>query len=256
MFFAALFYVIAFLFAGAASASSRMGFPGHGISAALLYYAAFANLATGSLYLASSLFGINPARLFKDNRGERKRLASLLIGPYLMFEYWGWRRYRERTREPLFEPVAPGLCLGGRPDVDDVAPVREAGINVVLDLVAEFPDPLFLRNGEGMVYLSIPVLDGCSPSKGDVIQAVRFVTAAREAGKTVLVHCTFGHGRSAMVMAAVLMATGEAAGPDEALAVLSGLKRRIWLTREQKKVLRSYHQDLVKQERKKGGGQT
>ncbi len=203
-------------------------------------YAALAETFTGVLYLVASLFRINPGTLFKAPSGEVRKLYRFIVWPYLFFEYIAWFRYRSSEKEPLFEEVEEGLFIGGRLIEEDAGKVREAGIRAVLDMVAEFGPPSLIANDPHITYLALPVLDGTAPSISDLEAATRFVINARQAGLPVLVHCTFGHGRSATAIAASLIRLNKAATQDEAMEKLMKLKRRIWLSREQKRALTDY----------------
>lgn len=201
------------------------------------FWAALAEGCTGTFYALASLTDYNPGRLFKRPDGRTVFWPRLLTWPYLFFEYRTWKRYRARTREPLFEEVAPGLWLGGRIREDDLPALREAGIDAVVDLVAEFEAPAAIARDPAVSYLCVPTLDGTPMSASELAAAARFVEQSVRDGRTVLVHCTFGHGRSATVMAAALILRGDAADPPAAIAMLEKCRRRIWLTREQKRRL-------------------
>jgi len=237
MLFAAIFYAFCLLFIWlawifAASTSAPVQLLG-----LLFAWAALAEAVTGSLYLAASLFKINPGPLFKRPDGTTRFAPRLFTWIYLFFEHWGWRRYRERGKEPLFEEVVPGLFQGARPVGEDWPALEKAGIAAVLDLVAEFEAPAEIRANPEVDYVCIPLLDGAAPTFTELAKGAEFVNAARAAGRTVLVHCTFGHGRSSTFTAAALIASGEAGDVDRAFELLKKLKRRIWLTREQKRLL-------------------
>ncbi|MFO8058651.1 MAG: dual specificity protein phosphatase family protein [bacterium] len=240
--FAAAFFGFAAFFAWLTLLCEKTG----GVDAITLgfAYAALAEAFTGSLYMAASLFGVNPGGMFKTPSGEVRRIFRLLTWPYLFFEYGAWYRYRQQKSEPLFEEVEEGLFIGARLIEEDVPSVREAGIKAVLDLIAEFGPPSGIARDPGMTYLALPVLDGTAPSLSDLDQAARFVHNARQAGAPLLVHCTFGHGRSATVIAAYLLKTGSARNIREAMQKLTRLERKIWLSREQKKVLKTFEKSL------------
>jgi hypothetical protein len=238
--FAVVFFAFSLLFFWLGGA-----FWGSGVLAAPLvslgfYQAALAEFFTGALYLVNSLFLINAGGLFKTPKGRINLLPRLLAWPYLVFEYWGWRRYRETGREPLFEEVREGLFLGARIIDDDLPALRKAGITAVLDMVAEFEAPDELRADPRIAYVALPVLDGTTPSLAEIEMGARFLTETMAAGRKALVHCTFGHGRSAMLAAAALIRIHDADGPEGALEILGRLERRIWLTRSQKRALAKF----------------
>ncbi len=236
--FAAAFFGFAAFFTWMALLCERTG----GVDAITLgfAYAAIAEAFTGSLYLAASILHVNPGRWFKTPVGKIRGFFRLLIWPYLFFEYIAWYRYRTSEKEPLFEEVDEGIFIGARLIEEDVGSVRRAGIKAVLDMVAEFGPPSLLVNAPDMTYLALPVLDGTAPSLSDLEKAVHFVENSRQRGLPVLVHCTFGHGRSATVTAAGLISSARAANQAEAMELLEKLERRIWLSREQKKTLNEY----------------
>jgi hypothetical protein len=235
--FAAVFLAFTALFIWAGHAFSTATFPGAFLVAVVFYQAALAEAVTGSLYFSASVFRINPGFLFKTPRGRVRWLIRFFCWPYLFFEWQSWRRYRGRGREPLFEEVREGLFLGARITPNDLAALRRAGISAVLDAMAEWSAPPGLTNDPAFLYAVIPALDGTAPTPAEIEQGARFLETALAAGRKALVHCTFGHGRSAVMAAAALMVMGDAATPDEAIGILKKLKRKIWLSREQKRAL-------------------
>jgi len=236
--YALIFFLFAALF-GWAGDALYAGTPLSGLVAFGFGYAALAEIITGSLYLSSSLLRVNPGPLFKRPSGRLRRWPRFFVWPYLIFEYRVWRSFRARSREPIFERVRDDLFLGSLPTAADLPALERAGVSAVLDLVAEMEGPAALR-AEGRRYLALPTLDGASPSLRDFGRGVEFVAACREEGRKTLIHCTFGHGRSAAMMAAVLIARGEVADPEPALRELRGLQRLIYLTREQRRTLERF----------------
>jgi protein-tyrosine phosphatase len=136
--------------------------------------------------------------------------------------------------------VSHGLYLGARVLDSDVPALTQAGISAVLDLIAEFEAPPELRSDPGFLYAAVPVLDGTAPTLKEMMLGAHFLAGSIEAGRKALVHCTFGHGRSALMAAAALMVMGKAKNPSKAMAMLEKLNRKIWLSREQKRALREF----------------
>ena len=241
--FAVIFFAFAALFTWAAVAlQSHSSLPSL-LAAAVFYQAALAELIMCLLYLSASLFKINPGRLFKTPQGKLKMVPRFFTWPYLFFEFTGWRRYRKDAREPLFEEVRPGLFLGARIIEADLPALESAGISAVLDLVGEFKAPAAVR-GPAYIYAAIPTLDGTSPTLPELELGARFIKEALAAGRKILVHCTFGHGRSAAMVVAALLLMGEAPTVEDAFGILRKLKRRIWLSREQKRMLRLFSENM------------
>jgi protein-tyrosine phosphatase len=150
-----------------------------------------------------------PAWLGK--RDGRLGPRALVVAPYLVAfriacALMRWWRGRDAPCE-----VAPGLWVAGR-----IGPADVLGDDVlVVDLVAEFPEPAALRARRG--YRALPVLDGgVPPDAGAYARVVR--EAAAWPGR-VLVHCDSGRGRAPTFAAAVLLARGLAADVGSAIAL-------------------------------------
>jgi protein-tyrosine phosphatase len=133
------------------------------------------------------------------------------------------------SREPCCHEVAPGLWLGRRPLRREVP----ADVVLVVDLTAEF----FAARGvrAGREYLALPTLDGTAPDEAALRAAV--ARLADHPGPVYL-HCAAGHGRSALLAAALLLARGLAADHHQAEARLRQVRPRVRLTRRQRQLLR------------------
>ncbi len=121
--------------------------------------------------------------------------------------------------------VVPGLWVGGWPrrGVPDLAQ---------LDLTAELP-----RRGTALRYACIPMLDGAPMSEADFHAGVAQVRAWRSEGLPVLVHCTYGHGRSVAVLVGAMVAEGLATDWETAHARVLALRPRAKMTAAQRAVV-------------------
>lgn len=132
----------------------------------------------------------------------------LLMPASLWFELMWWVSYLLGRSTP-FDEVGPGLYLGRRPT--SLPP----GVANVFDLAGEFAARKAVRSAPG--YRSFPILDFSTTS--DPI-FVTIVKAIIETPGNTLVHCAQGRGRSAQVVAGVLIARGIAASPQEAVTMI------------------------------------
>jgi hypothetical protein len=108
--------------------------------------------------------------------------------------------------------VAPGLWVGGWPSASSETWAQ-------VDCTAELP-----RRGRASEYRCCPMLDGVAPSPNALIPAVQQVLDWRSAGRTVLVHCAYGHGRSAIVASAAMVIAGDAPNVDDAIRRIKSLR--------------------------------
>ena len=172
-------------------------------------------LAVGGAYALRwpEIFGKRP-----DGTLDCRRAA--LFAPFLAFTEFNWNVYRLATREPAFSEVAPGLWVGRWPRLSEL-PAEAA---IVVDVTAE----LRVRDQKlgGREYLSLPALDSSAPDTGALCALL--VRLQRDP-RGIYVHCAFGHGRSAAVAAALLLARGVVHNLDDAEAMMKRVRPRVRL---------------------------
>lgn len=167
----------------------------------LLVWSGVSFIVVGAAYA-----GAGPGVFGKRPDGTMRAANVLLLLPYLLFTRTVWFLQTRLSREPARSEVLPGLWLGRRVGAAELPP----DTRLVVDLTAEFPEPRAVRTG--CSYLCLPVLDYTAPDERALQEVVLRVTACDEG--VVYIHCALGHGRSALVTAAVLLgrgATGDAA---------------------------------------------
>ncbi len=123
-------------------------------------------------------------------------------------------------REDRCNTVAPNLVIGSAPVAGHRRALEEAGVDAVCNVCFEFPGLLGPMGGRDVPFAYQPFLDAVAPPLAPLRAAVQWVTEQRAAGRTVLVHCAQGHGRSATVAAGVLVRMGDVASVDAAVELL------------------------------------
>ena len=176
------------------------------------------------LWIAVALLGVavNYAWLgaagFQKRDGRHSAAAAVLLAPYLagaiVNARW-WTRGR-----PAFDPVADEVWLGRIPTT---AELDRGEFEGVVDLTCEMS---FDRGARG--YVNIAVLDLTLPDRVALDAAVHAIERLRPQGR-VLVCCALGVSRSAVTVAAWLVATGRAPDAEAALARVRAARPQIVL---------------------------
>lgn len=190
--------------------------------------------ALAALWIAVAYALGRPRWFGKRDDGRLAAWALLVLAPYVGLNHLVLRLAR-RPR-PLDE-IAPGLFLGPLPFASDREAFAAAGIRAVLDLTAEFGETDFARTLPA--YRVVPLLDATAPSAAQFEDAVAWCTA-RLAEGPVYVHCAAGRGRSAIVVAAVLIALGHADSADAADARVRERRPSVHPNAEQRAALHAW----------------
>ena len=190
-------------------------------------------LAVSFVAVLVAYVGVGP-KLF----GKRAKDGSFALWavafwlPYFLLTWSIWYLGRWVRRKPHSHEIIPGLWLGAWPDTAKRLPPNTA---LVVDLTAEFP-----RRAKAWEYLCLPTLDADAPTP----EALRTAVAAIEnASGSVYVHCAAGHGRSATIVAAVLIARGLAKDLDDAEAQPQRIRPGVRLTPPQRRLLTQHSLD-------------
>ncbi len=179
----------------------------------LLAWPAFSLIVVGLGYV-----WLGPWVLGKQADGTLLWHMTLPLMPYLGVAELAWYGVRVLGHEDPWHEVSRGMYLGRRAEHWEL-PAR---IGVVLDMTAEFVEPMEVRTGRK--YVCIPTLDASVPTVEALIEGV--LDVARHPGN-VYVHCAAGHGRSAMAMAVLMVVKGAATDIDDAIAKMRAARPRV-----------------------------
>jgi protein-tyrosine phosphatase len=179
--------------------------------------------------VAAGYAGLGPRVFGKRDDGRLGVICCVVLLPYLALTWLAWHLRRLVSRQPCCHEVVPGLWLGRRPLVREIP----AGVELLVDLTAEFWPARGVR--EGRTYVTLPTLDADSP---DEARLRAFIERVATHPGPVYVHCALGHGRSALLVAAVLLKRGLATDEIEAVRILRSIRPGVRLTGRQRRLLR------------------
>jgi protein-tyrosine phosphatase len=144
-----------------------------------------------------------------------------------------------------FDEITPQLWLGGAPHyARDYQFLLDNGITAVLNIRAEREDDVSLYQQNNITYQQLKVLDVTVPSAEMIDAGVTFVRHQVEDGRTVLIHCAKGRGRSATILAAYLMQY-EGLTFDQANQKMKGIRPLTKLEARHRKHLEKWIQEKV-----------
>jgi len=213
----------AFVIAGILLTSAVVAATAHGHPAALIGLwpaLSFVVVGLGYARLGARVFG-------KRSDGTLSPLVQVLLAPYLAVSWIVWRMLR-LGRERCWDQVAPGIYLGRRPYARELPD----DVRLIVDLTAEFPRSI--PHAPALEYLCLPTLDASVPAETEMRALMGRIM---EHPGPMYIHCAQGHGRSAVVAGAVLVARGIARDATEAEAHMKGIRPGVKMSRVQREQL-------------------
>ena len=142
-----------------------------------------------------------------------------------------------------FSLVEPRLWLGGAPtEARDLDWLLTAGVTAILDVRAERDEPIPFYAAHGIEHRRYRVPDIGVPAPDVLTGSADWIAAQLAGGRTVLVHCAKGRGRSAAVLAGYLMRE-RGMSFDEARDLLHGRRSLVKLEDRHRRVLEAWVAD-------------
>jgi hypothetical protein len=187
--------------------------------------------------VAAAYFGLGPM-IFRKTNGRLPWSTRFVLGPCLLGQYFSLLYYRRQCRS--WDAITDRVWIGGKLRGGEAREALRRGVTAVLDLSVEFSEAKAF--GE-TVYRNIPILDLTAPTSLQLEEMSKFIDQQSRRG-VVYVHCKIGYSRSAAAIAAYLIKSGRAHGPEEAIDIIRRKRPSIVIRAEIVSALAKFDQEL------------
>jgi protein-tyrosine phosphatase len=148
--------------------------------------------------------------------------------------------YEKVMGHAWFSQITPHLWLGGAPTYRrDYDLLVELGITAVLNVRAERADETAFYDQHGITHVQFRVPDVTVPDGTTITAGVDWIKIQVDGGRTVLVHCAKGRGRSATLLAGYLMREEDMTF-DQANTLMKSKRSLTKLENKHRRVLESW----------------
>jgi atypical dual specificity phosphatase len=128
------------------------------------------------------------------------------------------------------------LAASGMIYPEDLPDLHAMGIEAVVSLSVRSPFPGGPPNG--IAHLHLPVPDMTSPLPSQMDRAVAFIDEVLDEGRSAIVHCAAGYGRTGTMLACYLVAKGRL--PEQAMEEVRAARPGSIETYDQEQMIRRY----------------
>ncbi|BDX01443.1 diacylglycerol kinase catalytic subunit [Marinomonas pontica] len=196
-------------------------------------------------WFALSFFTVSLAYLLNKPTIFRKR-SDGTVPVYIRWVFmpflWSTQLYNSWARStdsvPALQKIDDGLFLARRLFPSDIHEIKSENISAVLDVTAEFSSLNWVSYQADVDYLNIPILDHSVPSDTQIQRALNWIHTHRKTGRSVVIHCALGRGRSAFMMAAYLLSQNPKSTPREVMEKIREIRQTVRLNERQFRYLK------------------
>ncbi len=198
------------------------------------------------LWVSLSLALVSAAYLFDFPSIFRKSQDGKIVWwirwafiPFLLGAkaYNAWERRRDTV--PPIQQVSDNLYVSRRLFPSDLAFLDSHDISCIVDVTAEFAGLESAMTDKQFNYLSIPVLDHKAPTLERLRHAMNWIDTQIACGRSVVVHCALGRGRSVFVVAAYLLSKDPSLSVESVMQKINRVRSTARLNNLQIKTLRA-----------------
>lgn len=214
-----------------------------GVATSDIYFSLAWYWCAGSFFVVSLAYFLNKPTIFrKRSDGTIPYSIRWIFWPFLWITQFYNSIARSYDSAPAIQEIESGLFLARRLFPSDLHSLKHNNICAVLDVTTEFNSLNWTLVGEGIDYLNVPVLDHSVPSLVQTQRALNWIHTHRKGGRSVVIHCALGRGRSVFLMAAYLLSQHPDQTPLGILKKIKCIRQNANLNKRQLKVLtRMYH---------------
>ncbi|WNJ95581.1 diacylglycerol kinase family protein [Vibrio ruber] len=228
-----MFIVKYYLFGALASLLAAIYMPYIVLSILLLWVSLSLALVSGAYWFDF------PSMFRKSQDGKIVWWIRWAFIPFL----WGAKAYnaweRRHDTVPPIQQVSDNLYLSRRLFRSDLAFLESHDISCIVDVTAEFAGLESATTDKQFSYLSIPVLDHKAPTLARLRHAINWIDTQIACGRSVVVHCALGRGRSVFVVAAYLLSQDPSLSVASVMQKISSVRQTARLNRLQMKILQA-----------------
>ncbi|MGB2063964.1 MAG: diacylglycerol kinase family protein [Marinomonas gallaica] len=219
-----------------------LGFVVLSATTADLYFRSAWVWAALSFFIVSLAYILNKPTIFRKRaNGTIPMAIRWTLWPFL----WATQLYnaiaRSQDKVPAIQEIEPGLFLARRLFPSDIHFLKSNDICAVLDVTAEFDSLNWTLLGEDIDYLNVPILDHSVPTEIQVKRALNWIHTHRKDGRSVVVHCALGRGRSVFMLAAYLLSQHPDKTPAAIIKHIKGIRPSAHLNKRQLHFITKMH---------------
>jgi predicted protein tyrosine phosphatase len=196
-----------------------------------------------ALFIVGLAYFCTGAGVFRKRNGRLSIFAQIFLAPVLIGHRFSLLYYSRQSE--AWNMLTDEVWIGRKLSSIEARRAIALGVATVIDLAVEFSEALPFQQ---INYVQLSTLDLTAPTAETLNRATRLICESAARG-IVYIHCKAGYSRTAAVAGAYLLATGIAANPKDAIALLRKVRPSIVIRPEVERAIHDFFQRSVSAEK-------